>query len=54
MAALSALAVGLGVALYRRRFQRDRALPFGPFLAVALWLIWVWQAWSSMLADRSG
>ncbi len=44
VAALAALAVGLGIAVYRRRLQRDLALPFGPFLAVALWLIWLWQS----------
>jgi len=53
-AAVSALAIGLAIAAYRRRLRGDLALPFGPFLAIALWLIWVWQAWSSMLADRTG
>ncbi len=46
VAALAALAVGLGIAVYRRRLQRDLALPFGPFLAIALWGIWVWQSWT--------
>jgi leader peptidase (prepilin peptidase) / N-methyltransferase len=48
---LLAAVVGLGAfllhALYRRRIDPARRLPFGPFLALATWLIWICGLWFS-------
>lgn len=40
-AAVAALAVAGGLILAGHRLNRHSALPFGPFLAVATWLIWL-------------
>jgi leader peptidase (prepilin peptidase)/N-methyltransferase len=39
--AASALAVAGGMALSGYAMRRDTALPFGPFLALAAWLVWL-------------
>ena len=40
-AAVAALSVAGGMILAGHRLKRHSALPFGPFLAVATWLIWL-------------
>ena len=40
-AALAALAAAGGMMLAGRRLDRYSALPFGPFLAAATWLVWL-------------
>lgn len=40
-AAVAALAVAGGMALIGWPVRRDTALPFGPFLALAAWLVWL-------------
>jgi len=46
IAALGALAVlALGHVLGRRRIDATTRLPFGLFLAPAIWLAWLFQAW---------
>jgi leader peptidase (prepilin peptidase)/N-methyltransferase len=41
LAALAALAAALGLRLAGRRLGLHSALPFGPFLALATWLVWL-------------
>jgi leader peptidase (prepilin peptidase) / N-methyltransferase len=41
LAAAAALAMATGLALAGTRLRADTALPFGPFLALAIWLIWL-------------
>jgi leader peptidase (prepilin peptidase)/N-methyltransferase len=40
-AAIAALAAAGGMMLAGRRLDRHTALPFGPFLAAATWLVWL-------------
>lgn len=40
-AAVAALAAAVGMMLAGRRLDRYSALPFGPFLAAATWLVWL-------------
>ena len=40
-AAVAALAAAVGMMLTGRRLDRYSALPFGPFLAAATWLVWL-------------
>ena len=40
-AAVAALVVAVGIVLAGTRLNRHSALPFGPFLATATWLVWV-------------
>ena len=40
-AALAALAAAGGLTLAGTRLDRHSALPFGPFLAAATWLVWL-------------
>jgi leader peptidase (prepilin peptidase) / N-methyltransferase len=44
MAALAGLGVALLAAAGGRRLRAGTALPFGPFLAAALWLTWLYAA----------
>jgi leader peptidase (prepilin peptidase)/N-methyltransferase len=41
LAALAALITAAGLALAGRRMRAHSALPFGPFLALATWLLWL-------------
>jgi leader peptidase (prepilin peptidase)/N-methyltransferase len=41
LATAAALAMATGLALAGTRLRADTALPFGPFLALAIWLIWL-------------
>lgn len=41
LAALAALAAAAGAGLAGIRLRTHSALPFGPFLAVAIWIIWL-------------
>jgi leader peptidase (prepilin peptidase)/N-methyltransferase len=41
LAAVSALAVVAVARLAGRRFTADEAIPFGPFLAMGLWAVWL-------------
>jgi leader peptidase (prepilin peptidase) / N-methyltransferase len=41
LAALAALLTAAGLALAGRRMRAHSALPFGPFLALATWLLWL-------------
>jgi leader peptidase (prepilin peptidase) / N-methyltransferase len=45
LAALLGLAMAACVALQGRRLHADSALPFGPCLALAFWLIWMHGGW---------
>jgi leader peptidase (prepilin peptidase)/N-methyltransferase len=49
-AALSALAVAAALRLAGIRLQAHSALPFGPFIALALWAVWL----AAPLAARGG
>jgi len=40
-AAIAALVVAGGMMLAGKRLDRHSALPFGPFLAAAMWLVWL-------------
>jgi leader peptidase (prepilin peptidase)/N-methyltransferase len=40
-AAVAALMAAVGLALAGLRLRAHTALPFGPFLALATWLIWM-------------
>ena len=40
--AVAALAAAAGLRLGGRRLDRFSALPFGPFLALASWAVWLW------------
>jgi prepilin signal peptidase PulO-like enzyme (type II secretory pathway) len=40
-AAIAALLAALGLRLAGRRIGARSAIPFGPFLALATWLIWL-------------
>ena len=40
-AAVAALLAAAALALAGREMRRDTALPFGPFLALATWLVWL-------------
>jgi leader peptidase (prepilin peptidase)/N-methyltransferase len=43
IAAVLALAVVLGIALVRRtRLSAATRVPFGPYLAAAIWLVWLY------------
>ncbi|MDR3452360.1 MAG: A24 family peptidase, partial [Rhodoferax sp.] len=42
VAALAGLALGLALAVHRRRLSARMALPFGPCLALATWLVWLY------------
>ena len=44
IAAISCLLVAGLLALSGRTMRRDTALPFGPFIALALWLLWLHYA----------
>lgn len=41
IASLAGILVFVGDALWRRRFERNIPLPFGPFIAAAFWATWV-------------
>ncbi len=41
-AALAGLALAAGLALHRRQLSARMALPFGPCLALATWLVWLY------------
>jgi leader peptidase (prepilin peptidase)/N-methyltransferase len=40
-AACAALMAAAGLAIAGTRLSRDSALPFGPFLALAIWVVWL-------------
>lgn len=44
VAAASALAYLLFTRLKGVRFSLDAALPFGPFLALGIWVVWLWNS----------
>ncbi|MFO1127526.1 MAG: A24 family peptidase [Rhodospirillales bacterium] len=44
VAAATALAVVLTVALVRRRLDAQAPIPFGPFLCLGFWLVWLYGA----------
>jgi leader peptidase (prepilin peptidase)/N-methyltransferase len=46
LAALAALSTAAGLALCGRRMRARSALPFGPFLALASWLLWLFGPFS--------
>jgi leader peptidase (prepilin peptidase)/N-methyltransferase len=39
--AAAALLAAAGLAFAGREMRRETALPFGPFLALATWLVWL-------------
>ena len=41
---LIAASAGLIFALVRQRIAAERRIAFGPWLALALWLVWIWRA----------
>ena len=41
VAALAALVTAAGLSLAGTRMRAHSALPFGPFLALATWLLWL-------------
>ena len=45
-AALAALATAIGLSLAGTRMRAHSALPFGPFLALATWLLWLLGSFS--------
>ncbi len=46
LAALAALAAA--VLLHKRELRGDTALPFGPALATAMFLVWLWSGWHDL------
>lgn len=42
-ASILGIAFMLGLAVARRRMERNLAIPFGPFIALAFWTIWLFQ-----------
>jgi leader peptidase (prepilin peptidase)/N-methyltransferase len=48
LASSAGLVAALGLAMAGRRIAASTALPFGPWLALSLWLLWLWQG----LSDR--
>jgi leader peptidase (prepilin peptidase)/N-methyltransferase len=46
LAALAALLTAAGLALSGRRMRAHSALPFGPFLALASWVLWLFGPFS--------
>jgi leader peptidase (prepilin peptidase)/N-methyltransferase len=44
-AAVAGLAAAAAMQLAGRRLHARSALPFGPFLGLAAWLVWLWQGW---------
>jgi leader peptidase (prepilin peptidase)/N-methyltransferase len=46
LAALAALATAIGLSLAGTRMRAHSALPFGPFLALATWLLWLFGPFS--------
>jgi leader peptidase (prepilin peptidase) / N-methyltransferase len=50
VAALSALAVVVLQALRGRRITATTAIPFGLFLAPAIWVAWLWEVLTARLA----
>lgn len=45
LATVLAIVAAAGLALAGRRIQADTALPFGPPLALAFWLLWLHGSW---------
>jgi prepilin signal peptidase PulO-like enzyme (type II secretory pathway) len=45
LAALLGIALAVALALSGRNMRVDTALPFGPCLAIAFWLLWLHGDW---------
>lgn len=50
LAAVAGLAAALAWALTGRRIDAGTALPFGPWLALALWVLWLCQDWAGVVS----